>query len=40
MVVKISINNGAFWPTFIMDPGGVKGGVGSLFYKGFLGASV
>ena len=27
MVVKISINNGAFWPTFIMDPGGgVKGG--------------
>ena len=40
MVVKISINNGAFWPTFIMDPGGGKGGVGSLFYKGFLGASV
>ena len=37
--MKTSINNWAFWPTFIMDPGGV-GGVGTLFYKGLSGASV
>ena len=37
--MKISINNWVFWPTFIMDPGGVRGG-GSLSYKGLLGASV